>query len=106
MGQIKKVLEIRVTFTEKQQELYNYIKNKSSSSAFIKDLAQREMLRDNVYINSVAGVAPQQIILQPQIQQPPVTNINQKNDSANEFDFSADDFDTDEFDFDTDDLGF
>lgn len=109
MGQIKKVLEIRVTFTEKQQDLFKYIKDKSSASAFLKDLAQREMLRDNMYINSVASVIPQQVILQQQIQppqQPIIGNVPQEKKLTNEFEFDADDFNTDEFDFDTDDLDF
>lgn len=48
----KDVLEIRVTFREDQKDLYNYIKNHNSSSGFLKDLAYREMIKDENYIKS------------------------------------------------------
>lgn len=48
----KEVLEIRVTFKEDQRKLYEYIKNHSSYAGFLKDLAYREMLRDEAYINN------------------------------------------------------
>lgn len=48
----KDVLEIRVTFREDQEALYEYIKEHNSSSGFLKDLAYREMLRDENYIKS------------------------------------------------------
>lgn len=48
----KDVLEIRVTFREDQEDLYNYIRQHNSSAGFLKDLAYREMLRDENYIKS------------------------------------------------------
>lgn len=46
--------EIRVTFTDKEEDLYNYIISKSSKTAFLKDLAKTEMKREcNVIDNTV-----------------------------------------------------
>lgn len=42
--------ELRITFKEKELELYEYIQSKSSSSAFLKNLAEIEMKREKVYI--------------------------------------------------------
>ncbi|WP_122639876.1 hypothetical protein [Romboutsia sp. Marseille-P6047] len=44
--------EIRVTFTDKEEDLYNYIVSKSSKTAFLKDLASVEKKREENYINS------------------------------------------------------
>ena len=46
--------EIRITFKEKESDLYDYIQNKSSASAFLKDLARIEQKRENIYL----GVTP------------------------------------------------
>lgn len=46
----KDILEIRVTFREDQKDLYDYIKKHNSSSGFLKDLAYREMIKDENYI--------------------------------------------------------
>lgn len=35
--------EIRITFKEKEADLYDYIQEKSSASAFLKDLAKLEL---------------------------------------------------------------
>lgn len=45
--------EIRVTFTDKEDDLYNFIKEKSSASNFIKDLAKLEKERQENYKNSL-----------------------------------------------------
>lgn len=45
--------EIRVTFTDKEEDLYNFIKEKSSASNFIKDLARLEKERQENYKNSL-----------------------------------------------------
>lgn len=46
--------EIRVTFTDKEEDLYNYIISKSSKTAFLKDLAKIEMKREsNIIDNTV-----------------------------------------------------
>lgn len=54
-----KVKEIRVTFKEKEEDLYNYIQNKSSASAFLKDLASFEKKTEELYLealkNSLVG---------------------------------------------------
>lgn len=45
--------EIRVTFTAKEEDLYNFIKEKSSASNFLKDLASLEKERQENYKNSL-----------------------------------------------------
>lgn len=45
--------EIRVTFTDKEEDLYDFIKEKSSASNFIKDLARLEKERQENYKNSL-----------------------------------------------------
>lgn len=45
--------EIRVTFTEKEEDLYKFIKGKSSASNFLKDLATLEKERQENYTNSM-----------------------------------------------------
>lgn len=45
--------EIRVTFTDKEEDIYNFIKEKSSASNFIKDLARLEKERQENYKNSL-----------------------------------------------------
>lgn len=48
--------ELRITFKESELYLYEYIKQKSSPSAFLKDLAAIEQRRENLYLNNqVAG---------------------------------------------------
>jgi hypothetical protein len=44
--------EIRVTFTDKEEDLYNYVFEKSSKTAFLKDLAAIEKKREENYINA------------------------------------------------------
>lgn len=45
--------EIRVTFTDKEEDLYNFIKGKSSASNFLKDLATLEKERQENYKSSM-----------------------------------------------------
>lgn len=45
--------EIRVTFTAKEEDLYKFIKEKSSASNFLKDLASLEKERQENYKNSL-----------------------------------------------------
>lgn len=45
--------EIRITFKEKETDLYNYIQGKSSASAFLKNLASIEKQREEVYIYGI-----------------------------------------------------
>lgn len=45
--------EIRVTFTDKEEDLYKFIKEKSSASNFLKDLASLEKERQENYKNSL-----------------------------------------------------
>lgn len=42
--------ELRITFKDSEFELYNYIKSKSSPSAFLKDLAAFERKREDVLL--------------------------------------------------------
>ena len=44
--------ELRITFKESEMYLYAYIKQKSSPSAFLKDLAAIEQRRENIYLNN------------------------------------------------------
>ncbi len=42
--------ELRITFKDSELELYNYIKSKSSPSAFLKDLAAFERKREDALL--------------------------------------------------------
>ena len=44
--------ELRITFKESEMYLYEYIKQKSSPSAFLKDLAASEQRSENIYLNN------------------------------------------------------
>ena len=44
--------ELRITFKESEMYLYEYIKQKSSPSAFLKDLAAIEQRRETIYLNN------------------------------------------------------
>ena len=44
--------ELRITFKESEMYLYEYIKQKSSPSAFLKDLAAIEQRRETRYLNN------------------------------------------------------
>lgn len=44
--------ELRITFKESELHLYEYIKQKSSPSAFLKDLAAIEQRREHLYLNN------------------------------------------------------
>lgn len=45
--------ELRITFKESESKLYDYIKEKSSPSAFLKDLAMIEKKREDLYLNNL-----------------------------------------------------
>ncbi|ELC8333278.1 hypothetical protein I6E45_15150 [Clostridium perfringens] len=47
--------EIRITFKEKEAELYDYIQEKSSASAFLKDLAKLEKKKEEIYLNNLTS---------------------------------------------------
>lgn len=49
--------ELRITFKDSELELYNYIKSKSSPSAFLKDLAAFEQKREDVLLLGASGGA-------------------------------------------------
>ena len=55
--------ELRITFKESEMYLYEYIKQKSSPSAFLKDLAAIEQRREAIYLNN------QVVTNEPKIQQ-------------------------------------
>ena len=44
--------ELRITFKESEMYLYEYIKQKSSPSAFLKDVAAIEQRRETIYLNN------------------------------------------------------
>lgn len=48
-----KTKEIRITFKEKESDIYDYIQSKSSASAFLKDLAKLEMKREEIVLNNL-----------------------------------------------------
>lgn len=54
--------ELRITFKESELHLYEYIKQKSSPSAFLKDLAAIEQRRENLYLNN--QIAASEVIQQ------------------------------------------
>lgn len=45
--------EIRITFKEKEDDLYRFIQGKSSASAFLKDLARLEQKKEEIYLNNL-----------------------------------------------------
>ena len=49
--------ELRITFKESELHLYEYIKQKSSPSAFLKDLAAIEQRRENLYLNNQSATS-------------------------------------------------
>ena len=54
--------ELRITFKESEMYLYEYIKQKSSPSAFLKDLAAIEQRRETIYLNN--QVAANETVIQ------------------------------------------
>ena len=67
--------ELRITFKESEMYLYEYIKQKSSPSAFLKDLAAIEQRRESLYLNN------QTVANNPGIQQTePVFETKDPND--------------------------
>ena len=54
--------ELRITFKESELHLYEYIKQKSSPSAFLKDLAAIEQRRENLNLNN--QIATSEVIQQ------------------------------------------
>ena len=55
--------ELRITFKESEMYLYEYIKQKSSPSAFLKDLAAIEQRRETIYLNNqVAANEPKSVV--------------------------------------------
>lgn len=49
--------EVRIRFSAKEVELFNYITSKRSAAGFLKDLATVEMKRENNLIQNVDEVA-------------------------------------------------
>ena len=47
--------ELRVTFKESENHLYEYLRSKPSFSAFVKNLVEIEMKREDRYINSYSN---------------------------------------------------
>ncbi|MEX6642308.1 hypothetical protein [Clostridium perfringens] len=47
--------EIRITFKEKEADIYDYIQEKSSASAFLKDLAKLEKKKEEIYLNNLTS---------------------------------------------------
>lgn len=67
--------ELRITFKESEMYLYEYIKQKSSPSAFLKDLAAIEQRRESLYLNNQT-VANNPVIRQTE----PVFETKEPND--------------------------
>lgn len=67
--------EIRITFKESENELYEYIKSKSSPSAFLKDLSTVEKKREEIYLNGKSYYNSEKSILDEKSKE---TNITTK----------------------------
>lgn len=94
--------EIRVTFTDKEEALYNYIISKSSKTAFLKDLAALEKKREENYINSgienkVKEIAEEIITIVGSTTDLKKNSEDDKDDKKinNEYDFDINDLDLD-----------
>ena len=49
--------EVRIRFSDKEIELFNYITSKRSAAGFLKDIAAVEMKRENNLINNTNEIA-------------------------------------------------
>jgi hypothetical protein len=74
--------EIRITFKESENDLYDYVKGKSSPSAFLKDLATLEQKRENLYLTINTVIPNDNTIIQYNVP----TEVETK--SVEELDFS------------------
>lgn len=74
--------EIRITFKESENDLYDYVKRKSSPSAFLKDLATLEQKRENLYLTINTVIPNDNTIIQYNVP----TEVETK--SVEELDFS------------------
>ena len=87
--------EIRVTFTDKEEDLYNFIKEKSSASNFIKDLARLEKERQENYKNSLVESNLEKLAEKLANKLGKVElkeeSVNTEENKAEEYDFSIDD---------------
>ena len=57
--------ELRITFKESEMYLYEYIKQKSSPSAFLKDLAAIEQRRETIYLNNQVVTNEPKSVVEP-----------------------------------------
>lgn len=80
--------EIRVTFTEKEEDLYKFIKSKSSASSFIKDLVSVEKERQKNYTNPKSNNNIDEII---DIISNKLDLTNLKKETKTEYDFDIND---------------
>ena len=74
--------EIRITFKESENDIYDYVKGKSSPSAFLKDLATLEQKRENLYLTINTVIPNDNTIIQYNVP----TEVETK--SVEELDFS------------------
>ena len=83
--------EVRIRFSDKEIELFNYITSKRSAAGFLKDLAAVEMKRENNLINNTDEVAIEMLKL---LLQNNNLNINVKKDEQDtinrDTDFNSD----------------
>lgn len=78
----KTIREVRLTFNEKDKDISEWLKGKSSQTAYIKDLLRLHMQIEQSYLANGAGVKQD------------VSCETIKEDKVNdEFDFSLDDLD-------------
>ena len=89
--------EIRITFRDDEKEIYEFIKSKSSSSNFIKDLVKLEKERQENYTNSFLDSNIEKIaeVLASKVKEESKYKDIKKNE---------DNIKKDEFDFDINDL--
>lgn len=76
--------QVRLNFTDKEIDLYEYLDAKTSKSAFIKDLIKREMMRDDNYINCTNQILVQSSNIPP---------VNEPDTEEYEFDLNDLDLD-------------
>ena len=92
--------EIRVTFTDKEKDIYDFIKSKSSASNFIKDLVKLEKERQENYTNAVLDNNIEKVV---EVLASKIGSVEfkkeddsfKKDEQKSEFDFDLNDLDLD-----------
>lgn len=56
-----KLMEVRIRFSDKEKELFDYIRSKRNAAGFLKDLAETERRREFYYVNPVNEIVKEVI---------------------------------------------